>query len=95
MLPIRKIYFNTTQSDRVVLLSRAKDLYNNLLNNFNPKNHKALLEFVEKRLHKDKNGNFQKDKKESDVISDFLAFLAEKIIEMNKKKNNEIRGFIE
>jgi hypothetical protein len=30
----------------------------------------------------------------SDVIHDFLAYLAEQMIEMNKKKNEEIKGFL-
>jgi len=30
----------------------------------------------------------------SDVIHDFIAYLAEQMIEMNKKKNEEIKGFL-
>lgn len=30
----------------------------------------------------------------SDIIHDFLAYLAEQMIEMNKKKNEEIKGFL-
>ncbi len=32
---------------------------------------------------------------ESDVVHDLLAYLAEQMIEMNKKKNAEIKGFLD
>ncbi|MDD1745834.1 MAG: hypothetical protein LUQ20_08525 [Candidatus Methanoperedens sp.] len=31
---------------------------------------------------------------ESDVVHDLLAYLAERMIEMNREKNNEIKGFL-
>lgn len=43
-----------------------------------------ILNFVEKLLSENK----------SDVIHDTLAFLAEQMIELNKAKNEEIKGFL-
>jgi hypothetical protein len=49
---------------------------------------------VEECLPKDKEGNFITDKEKSDVVHDFLAYLAEQMIEMNKEKQSEVKGFI-
>ena len=44
----------------------------------------AILHWVDNELHQNRN----------DTIHDFLAYLAEQMIEMNKRKNEEIRGFL-
>ena len=43
-------------------------------------------------LPKDATGNFITDQEKSDVVHDLLAFLAERMLEMNKQKQAEING---
>jgi hypothetical protein len=45
-------------------------------------------------LPKDEAGNFVADQEKSDVVHDLLAFLAERMLEMNKQKQTEIKGFL-
>jgi hypothetical protein len=47
-----------------------------------------------KGLPKDGEGNFIADQEKSDVVHDLLAFLAERMLEMNKTKQKEIKGFL-
>lgn len=54
-----------------------------------------ILNMVNDCLPKDRNGNFILAKEKSDVVHDILAYLAEQMIEMNKKKQNETKGFLE
>ncbi len=52
------------------------------------------LELIDECLPKDQHGNFIKEKEKSDVVHDFLAFLAEQMVELNKEKQKEIKGFL-
>ena len=45
---------------------------------------RGILEWVENELKENR----------SDTVHDFLAYLAEQMIEMNKAKNGEIKGFL-
>jgi hypothetical protein len=45
-------------------------------------------------LPKDEAGNFIAKRERSDVVHDLLAFLAEKMLEMNKQKQTEVKGFL-
>lgn len=83
-LPIRKISFNTSVIHRSELLNDAKDLYKTYTTNNNPK---PIIAFVDEMLN-----NTQDN---SDVIHDYLAFLAEKMIELNNLKNIEIATFLQ
>jgi hypothetical protein len=47
-----------------------------------------------KGLPKDEAGNFIASQEKSDVVHDLLAFLAERMLEMNKEKQKEIKGFL-
>ena len=49
---------------------------------------------MEACLPKDGEGNFIAEQEKSDVVHDLLAFLAERMLEMNKQKQQEIRGFL-
>jgi len=49
---------------------------------------------VQACLPRDEAGNFIAGKEKSDVVHDLLAFLAEMMLEMNKQKQQEIRGFL-
>ena len=45
-------------------------------------------------LPRDTAGNFIVEQERSDVVHDLLAFLAERMLEMNKQKQQEIKGFL-
>ena len=45
-------------------------------------------------LPKDVAGNFITEQEKSDIVHDLLAFLAERMLEMNKQKQQEIKGFL-
>ena len=49
---------------------------------------------MEACLPKDEAGNFIAEQEQSDVVHDLLAFLAERMLEMNKQKQQEIKGFL-
>ena len=49
---------------------------------------------VDACLPKDEAGNFIASQERSDVVHDLLAFLAERMLEMNKQKQTEIKGFL-
>ncbi|MGB5101070.1 MAG: hypothetical protein WBN94_10805 [Methanothrix sp.] len=49
---------------------------------------------VDACLPKDGEGNFIAEQEKSDVVHDLLAFLAERMLEMNKEKQKEIKGFL-
>ena len=53
-----------------------------------------ILAQVEACLPKDAAGNFIAEQEKSDVVHDLLAFLAERMLEMNKEKQQEIKGFL-
>ncbi|MFX1518520.1 MAG: Eco57I restriction-modification methylase domain-containing protein [Promethearchaeota archaeon] len=90
-IPIRRINFSTKQDVRKDLVEEAQQLYQECLVT---KNYTSLHDFVEKRLPKDKEGQFVIEDEESDVIYDILSYLAERTMEMNKQKNEEIKAFL-
>ncbi|MCK4613876.1 MAG: N-6 DNA methylase, partial [Thermoplasmata archaeon] len=90
-LPIRTINFTTPSERRKALVEEAKQLYQDYLTTTD---HNQILDFVETLLPKDKDGNFITEKEKSDVVHDFLAYLAEQMIELNKEKQKEMKGFL-
>ncbi|MGD0337501.1 MAG: TaqI-like C-terminal specificity domain-containing protein [Bacteroidota bacterium] len=97
-LPIRHIYFTTQKKERGELLKQAKKRYepyhieNNILH---------VVKYIEQLLPKDKQGNFLAFKEDatgseekSDVVHDFLAFLAEEMIRLNKEKQTELKRYL-
>ena len=82
--PIRKINFTTPTDRRQKALQNTIDLYQNFQSNHNPD---ALLTQVDSHLNQ--------QPEESDVIHDVLAYLAEQMIELNKQKQTEIKGFLQ
>ena len=54
----------------------------------------GILASVESYLPKDAQGNFVTVQEKSDVVHDLLAFLAEQMLEMNRAKQAEIKGFL-
>jgi hypothetical protein len=87
-LPIRRINFTTPPEERTTLVESLKSKYN--ANEFD-----KIIQLVEECLPKDAEGNFITEEEKSDVVHDLLAFLAERMIEMNKEKNEEMKGFLE
>jgi hypothetical protein len=53
-----------------------------------------ILSHVEACLPKDAAGNFIPEQEKSDVVHDLMALLAERMLEMNKDKQKEIKGFL-
>ena len=53
-----------------------------------------ILAQTEACLPKDAAGNFFAEQEKSDIVHDLLAFLAERMLEMNKQKQQEIKGFL-
>ena len=83
LLPIRQISFTTSADERDRQLAKAKTLYQRCLNRGSTD---CVLGFVKHHL--------TADPERSDVVHDLLAFQAEQMVEMNKAKGEEIRGFL-
>ena len=86
--PIRRISFTTPAPERARLVAELQQLYAE-------GKHDEILAGVESLLPKDEAGNFITEQEKSDVVHDLLAFLAERMLEMNKQKQQEIRGFLD
>jgi len=110
-LPIRLISFVTARESRKKLLDEAKNHYKKFIETSKPdtifyfiesrllKEHKPDAGLVKKHnadpLHK----NWQIPDgalwEQSDVVHDTLTFLAEQMIEINKEKQKETKGYLE
>jgi hypothetical protein len=82
-LPIPKISFTTPAEKRQTYLENTIKLYQQYQINHNPN---ILLTQIDHHLNQ--------QPEEADVIHDFLAYLAEQMIELNKQKQTEIKGFL-
>ena len=82
-LPIRRINFTTPTDERERQLEKAKTLYEFCLDKGSTD---CVLGFVKHHL--------AADPERSDIVHDLLAFLAAQMLEMNKAKGEEIRGFL-
>jgi hypothetical protein len=80
---VRRISFSTPPDSRAALVEQAKALYSEFSGA--PESLK-IFEFISACL--------SAAPEESDVVHDLLAYLAERMIEMNKEKNAEIKGFL-
>jgi hypothetical protein len=87
VIAIPKFSFSTPAPERARLVAELEQLYAD-------GKHAEILAAVEACLPKDEAGNFIADQEKSDVVHDLLAFLAERMLEMNKQKQQEIRGFL-
>lgn len=86
-LPIRRISYATPAPERAPMVSELQQLYD--AGKFD-----EILPRVEACLPKDVEGSFIPEIEKSDIIHDHLVFLAEQMIEMNKAKQTEIKGFL-
>ena len=82
-LPIRCINFTTPADERDCQLKKAKTLYQFCLDKGSID---CVLGFVRHHL--------TADPERAEVVHDLLAFLAEEMVEMNREKGEEIRGFL-
>ncbi len=82
-IPVRHINFTTPGKVRSKLLEEGKTLYQMSLekNTFQP-----IIVLIENCL--------SHEPQQADVMHDILAFLANQIIEMNKEKQGEVRGYL-
>ena len=110
-LPICRISFVTRITDRKKLTDQAKTHYWSYLDTDNTDVIFHFVEFRLMKEHNPDAGLVEKHNadplnkawaipegalwEQSDVVHDALAFLAEQMIEMNKGKQNEIKGFLE
>jgi len=83
-LPIREFTFSTPPARRKQALENAIALYNQYQTSGNPE---PVLAEVRDRL--------SQQPEEADVIHDLLAYLAEQMLELNKQKQGEIKGFLQ
>jgi len=86
-LPSIRFVSSTSPFERARLGTEMQQLYAN-------DKHAEILAQVEACLPKDTTGNFIAEQEQSDVVHDLLAFLAERMLEMNKQKQQEIKGFL-
>ncbi|MCX6672518.1 MAG: Eco57I restriction-modification methylase domain-containing protein, partial [Methanothrix sp.] len=86
-LPIRRISFTTPAPERARLGTELQQLYAD--GKFS-----EILAQVDACLPKDEAGNFITEQEKSDVVHDLLAFLAERMLDMNKQKQTEVKGFL-
>ena len=82
-MPIRRINFTTTADERESQLEKAKTLYQFCLDKGSTD---CVLGFVKHHL--------AANPERSDIVHDLLGFLAAQMLEMNKAKGEEIRGFL-
>jgi len=109
-LPIRQIFFITPKVERERLVREGKNHYKRYLETGKPdailyfiesrlmKEYKPDAELVKKHNADPLNKDWQISEgilwEQSDVVHDTLVFLAEQMIEMNKEKQGEIKGYI-
>jgi hypothetical protein len=86
VLPIRRIIFTTLPNERSQLLDQGKQLYEHYIMLPPDGSNECMLGFVKREL--------AQIPERADVVHDLLTFLAEQMIEMNKQKQAEVKGFI-
>jgi len=90
-LPVRCIQFSTPQARRRLLVEKGNDLYHQCLPS---RDWTRVLLFVDDLLPRKSDGSPDTDSEQSDVIHDFLAFLAERMTELHREKQSKIGGFL-
>lgn len=82
-LPIRRIDFTTSSDDRARYSEKGRRLYEQFCAK---EDFACVLGFVDHEL--------SQQPKRSDVVHDLLSFLAGQMIDMNKQKQAEMKGFL-
>ena len=83
-IPIPQISFTTPKNRCATLIEEAKGMCFEFINEF--KSTEKILNFISSHL--------EAKPEESDVIHFILVYLTERMIEMKKEKNNEIKDFL-
>jgi type I restriction-modification system DNA methylase subunit len=83
-IPIREIEFSTPNDRRQQLLENAIALYHQYQSD------RQITPILNQVNH-----HLTQQLEEADVIHDLLAYLAEQMIELNKQKQTEIKGFLQ
>jgi type I restriction-modification system DNA methylase subunit len=83
MLPIRRIAFTTPERERARLLEKGMKLYERCLSK---DDYECVLGFVDHEL--------SQTPERADVVHDLLASLSEQMIEMNRQRQEEVKGFL-
>jgi hypothetical protein len=93
-LPIRCIEFTTPPEERARFAEAGQSLYAQYLKT-GDRDH--LLTWVRKRFTQIKNWDTGEivHPEQADVVHDLLAYLAERMIDLNKAKGAEVRGFLD
>jgi len=93
-IPLRRIHYTTPPQERTALVVELRGMYE-------AGSFASILAQTEQLLPKDPQGNFLAfnpgatgAEEQSDVVHDFLAFLAEEMIDLNKEKHKEIDRFL-
>jgi hypothetical protein len=86
-IPIPKFTLATPAPERARLGAELQQLYAD--GKFT-----EILAQVDACLPKDEAGNSIASQERSDVVHDLLAFLAERMLEMNEQKQTEVKGFL-
>lgn len=87
-LKLRSFKFTTPPKERTTFFKSLKSKYNT--NDFD-----GILQIVKECLPKDAEGNFITEKGKFDVVYDLIVFLNERMSEMNKDTDEEIKRFLE
>jgi len=90
-IPIRRINFTTPEEERKQLVEQAKKLYQEYLDSWS---RDKIIAFVAERLPIKEDGTPDMEHKQSGVIHDLLAFLAEEMTRLNKEKQSSIKAFL-
>lgn len=87
-LPIPRIAFTTPKAERARLLKEGRRLYQKEPAVRQP----SYADFLNSDMGRWLDERLNAD--QADVVHDLLAFLAEQMIEMNKEKHTEVKGFL-
>ena len=93
-LPIRQIFFTTSSSQHQKLLEKSKREYVNITNEIKFTDFSHFSDFRNSEIGKIVQQCLIAKPEKSDVVHDFLAFLAEQMIEMCGEKQKEIKTFL-
>ncbi len=93
-LPIRRISFTTSPTQRAKLLHKLEIIFAKVIKLVQFSTFSSASEFRNSKIGKMIYQYLISTPEKSDVVHDFLAFLAEQMIKMNKEKQKEVKGFL-
>ena len=90
-MPIRRIAFTTPPEERERLRDKGQKLYEQFCAK---DDYACVLGFVEHQLPKLEDGSADTANEKSDVVHDLLAYLAEQMIDLNKRRQAAVEDFV-